>query len=105
MALVKFTDDHADYRILDGNDLRRHADVTGFHKTEFVEGVETEVSDDVAQALVGNPELFGKFEYVEAAEETKAVKEPEAKGSNGPKVDAQSDTGEETPKSIKASKG
>jgi hypothetical protein len=85
MAIVKFIDDHADYRILDGNDLRRHADVTGFHKTEFPEGVETEVSDDVAQALVSNPDIFGKFEIVEAAEEEVAE--------------------EEAPKSAKSSKG
>ncbi len=97
MGKVKFVGTE-DFRILDGNDLHRHAEVKGFHKTEFARGVEVEVPDDVAQALVNGPSIFGLFEYVEGKEtldfEEEAQGKPEEEGnperSNGPLVDAPS---------------
>lgn len=74
MALIKYTG-RAHVRSLAAADLKQHG-VEGFSKTNFARGQATEVSDEVAEAIIGNPTVFGKFEVAEreAQADTKAGK-------------------------------
>lgn len=60
---VKFTG-REDLRILGADDLKK-AGVEGFRSTSFAQGEAVEVDSAVAEALLGNSELFGTFEAVE----------------------------------------
>ena len=53
-------DGPADIRILAAADLAK-AGVEGFRKTEFFKGELTEVTSEVADALLGDADLFGTF--------------------------------------------
>ena len=59
MAKVTFQGPE-DVRELAAADLKK-AGVEGFSKTEFRKGVEVEVDDAVASALLADSGLFGKF--------------------------------------------
>lgn len=50
-----------DIRTLRSDDLKK-TQVEGFRMTSFPRGQEVQVEDDVAEALVENPKLYGKFE-------------------------------------------
>lgn len=50
----------SDIRNLSGEDLAKKG-IEGFPNTSFHKDVATSVSDDVAEALIFNPNLFGKF--------------------------------------------
>ena len=67
MKLIKYTG-AVDFRVLASEDLKV-AEVTGFRKTIFPVGVGVEVDDEVAQALIDNPDIFGNFEVIENAPE------------------------------------
>lgn len=63
---------HVDVRVLDAKDLEK-AGVEGFKKTPFLLDVPREVEDDVAEALLGDAGMFGKFEEVKPEEAQSAL--------------------------------
>lgn len=78
MANIKYTG-RAHIRSLSAADLKQSG-VEGFSKTDFARGQSIEVADEVAEAIIGNPEIFGKFEVVErdAQADTKTEKVADA---------------------------
>ncbi len=60
---IKFTG-REDLRILGAADLKK-AGVEDFRQTTFAQGEAVEVEANVAEALLGNSDLFGTFEAVE----------------------------------------
>lgn len=54
-----------DVRVLGSEDLEK-AGVSGFEETAFARHIETEVSDEVAAALINNPSLYGSFSVMES---------------------------------------
>jgi len=64
MTKVIFTGPE-DIRELGSEDLQK-ASVEGFQTTQFLRGVATEVTPDVAKALIDNSKLFGKFKGASA---------------------------------------
>lgn len=67
----------SDIRILAAADLEK-AGVGGFTKTSFYVDQPKEVSKEVGEAILADPELFGKFSLVEEVEEVqKAEAKPE----------------------------
>lgn len=72
-----------DFRILAAADLSK-AGVEGFKKTTFSKGEETEVDENVAQALLSDPDLFGKFTLAEPAESAVALISTEEVNAEAP---------------------
>lgn len=82
-AYVKYTG-FADIRVLGSADLVKGG-VEGFTKTEFHKGRITEVDEAVAEALVGNPDLYGEFEIAEMKKVGKAAGK-DAESNKGDKL-------------------
>lgn len=57
-----------DARVLSSADLKKHG-VEDFTKTMFPRGQAVEVSEEVAEVLLSNAKIFGKFEKVEEGTE------------------------------------
>ena len=68
MAKVTFQGSE-DARVLGPEDLEK-AGVSDFDETAFARHIETEVSDEVAAALINNPSLYGAFSAVESGPDT-----------------------------------
>ena len=83
MANIKFKGrGHVDVHTLAAEDLQK-AGVEGFRKTDFPLDQAVEVSDEVARAILEDPDLFGKFEAVEAKQDAKAATKQEEKAPTG----------------------
>ena len=69
----------ADIRILTSDDVQTVGVEAGvFKKTEFYRDQPVEVDDSVADALIENDGVFGKFAVVEKADAEKAAQDDEA---------------------------
>lgn len=66
-----------DVRILGPEDLEK-AGVSNFEEIAFARHGETEVSDEVAAALINNPGLYGPFSAVEAGPDPIPGTDPES---------------------------
>lgn len=69
------------FRELNAADLKKAGVEEGFSKTIFARDEPTEIDDAAAQALIGTPDLFGKFEV--AQDETEEVEAPKGKAKTG----------------------
>ena len=76
MAKVTFQGSE-DARVLGPEDLEK-AGVSDFEETAFARHIETEVSDEVAAALINNPGLYGLFSAVEAGPDPIPGTDPES---------------------------
>ena len=76
MAKVTFQGSE-DARVLGPEDLEK-AGVSDFEETAFARHIETEVSDEVAAALINNPGLYGPFSAVEAGPDPIPGTDPES---------------------------
>lgn len=73
-----------DVRILGPEDLEK-AGVSNFEEIAFARHSETEVSDEVAAALINNPSLYGSFSVMESGPDPIPGTDPGSSTEKAPK--------------------